>query len=115
MIRWRKPSPFCGMHGACHRRRGAGEPRVNNAGRRAARHSIAVIAIVAVRRPQVAAELLGAAGVLADAIGASVHALVTFGGEDVARSGSTARTWWSQFVGARSREDGAAALVGLVG
>jgi electron transfer flavoprotein alpha subunit len=76
--------------------------------RRAARRSIAVM--VEPGRPQVAAELLGAAGAMADAIGASVHAL-TFAREDVDALGGQGADVIAEFIGNLGAEDAAAALV----
>ncbi len=61
-------------------------------------------------RPQVVAELLGAAGVLADAIGASVHAL-TCGREDTGALGEQGADVVAEFIGSELAEDAAAALV----
>jgi electron transfer flavoprotein alpha subunit len=61
-------------------------------------------------RPQVAAELLGAAGEMADAIGASVHAL-TFAREDIDALGKQGADVIAEFIGDLGAEDAAAALV----
>jgi electron transfer flavoprotein alpha subunit len=76
--------------------------------KRAACHSIAVL--VEPSRPQVAAELLGAAGHLADAIGASVHA-VTFARGDTGLLGQYGADVVVECIGSRSAEDAAASVV----